>query len=148
MEHSTRAGASSARNPSPSCYRTSAQEVLVLELHVLVGGEGAHPDVRDRVPGDAGADAHQDAEVHDRRKHRPVDRELLNLVQERFALLGAALARLRQEKTAVVGIAAVSEGALDLVEASTRPAAVAGVPPPREEEPADLLLFPSEEKAA
>src|SRR6266446_546296 len=141
-EHSTRAGASSARNPSPSGSRTRAQEVLVLELHVLVGGEGAHPDVRDRVPGDAGADAHQDAEVHDRREHRPVDRELLNLVQERFALLGVALARLLQEQIVDVGIAAVGVGALGLDERLHPARGVAGVPHRGEEEPAELLLLP------
>src|SRR5262245_49371035 len=83
---------------SASCARSSprAAEVPlgILQGHVLAGRPWAHPDVRDRVLGDAGTDAHEDAEVVDRRVHHPVDRELLDLEQDRLALLDVALPRL------------------------------------------------------
>ena len=59
----------------------------LLESHVFVRRERAHPDVRDRVLGHAVADTHQRAQVHHRCEHRPIDRELLDLEQDRFTLL-------------------------------------------------------------
>jgi hypothetical protein len=43
------------------------------------------------VPRDARADAVQEAEVHDRREHLALDRELLDLVQQRLAPIDVAL---------------------------------------------------------
>src|SRR5690242_4143319 len=109
--------------------RVSAGPALRLELHVLVGREWAHPDVGDRVLGDARPDAVQGAQVHDRREHHAVDRELLDLVQQRLALRGVALRRLLAEKLVDVGISAVGVAALGLdegLDAARRVAGVAG----------------------
>jgi len=46
---------------------------------------------------DARADTHQRAKVVDRCEHRPIDRQLLDLVEDRFALLAVALAGLLLE---------------------------------------------------
>src|SRR5213078_5220230 len=59
---------------------------LVLEPHVLPGREGHHVNRVDRVLGDPRPDPHQSSQVHDRREHHPVDRQLLDPVQESFAL--------------------------------------------------------------
>src|SRR6185312_650256 len=59
---------------------------LILDLHVLVGRERAHPHVGDRVFGDARADPVQRAQIHHRREHDPVDRQLLDLVEDLGAL--------------------------------------------------------------
>src|SRR5438067_1802673 len=70
----------------------------VPELHVLVRRERAHLDPGDGVLRDPRPDAHQGAEIHDRREHRAVDRELLDLVQQRLAFLRIPLVRLLQEE--------------------------------------------------
>src|SRR5690348_1454028 len=67
---------------------------LPLDFYVLVGWERAHPHIRDRVLGDARADAHEGAEVNDRRIHHTVDGELLDLVKQRLAFGPVRLARL------------------------------------------------------
>src|SRR6266571_9572630 len=60
--------------------------LLVLDFHVLVARERAHPHIGDRVLDDAWADSHQRAQIHHRSEHRPVDRQLLDLVEDRSAL--------------------------------------------------------------
>src|SRR5262249_43828234 len=104
-----------------------------LELNVLVGREWAHPYLSNRVPGDARTDAHEHAQVHDRRIHRPVDGKLLDVVQQRLALPYVTLARLVTEHLVDVRVAAVGVGALglhDLLDSARR---VAGVSRPSHE---------------
>src|SRR5262249_5423289 len=79
-------------------YSAFASSTLLLELHVLVRREWRHPHVGNGVLGDARTDAHQGAQIHDRRVHHPVDGELLDLVQQRLALLEVALVRLLAEQ--------------------------------------------------
>src|SRR6266446_10327810 len=86
--------------------RDPERDRLALDLHVLVGRERAHPDIGDRVLGDARTDPHQGAQIHHRREHRPLDRQLLDLVQDCLALLGITLARLLEEHLVDIGIAA------------------------------------------
>src|SRR5215468_2029726 len=88
-----------------SC-QLSLPQTLILELDVLVGGKWAHPDVGDGVLGNARADAHQRTQVHYRRVHHAIDGQLLDLVQQRLALLGIALVRLLFEELVDVRIAA------------------------------------------
>src|SRR5712691_6253897 len=53
------------------------------------------------------ANTHQRAQIHDRREHDPIDRELLDAVEERLALAGIALSRLLVEQIVDVGIAPI-----------------------------------------
>src|SRR5215475_5556009 len=69
-----------------SAAPATPQRRLVPKLYVLVGRPWAHPDVGDRVPGDARTDAHKGTQIHDRRIHDPLHRELLNLEKHRLAL--------------------------------------------------------------
>ena len=96
--------------PLPS--DTWRRQPLRLDLHVLIGGECAHPHLAHRVLGDAWADADQRAQIHDRRKHRPVDRELLNLVEQHRALVAVPLGRLLLVQFIDFGIAAKVRPAL------------------------------------
>src|SRR6516162_1404878 len=90
----------------------SSERALLLDLEVLVGREWAHPNICDRVLGDARADPHQGAKVQDRSVHDPVDRQLLDLVQDRLALGVVALGCLLPKQFVDVGIAAIGVGAL------------------------------------
>src|SRR5688572_14904181 len=60
---------------------------LRLELDVLDGRPGAHPDVGDGVLRHPRPDPDEHPQVHHRGEHHPVDRELLDLEQQRLALL-------------------------------------------------------------
>ena len=107
-----------------------AHDPLVLEAHVLVGRKRRVVDRRDRVLRDTRPDAHQRAKIHDRREHHPVDRELLDLVEQRFAPAGVALPRLLLEQVVDVRVAAVGIGPLGEDELCTRLAALPELPTP------------------
>src|SRR5215468_965329 len=81
--------------------------LLILQLHILVGGEGVHGYRVDVVLGHPWAYPDEDTQVHDRREHHAVDGELLDLVQDDLPLGGIALARLLHEHLVDVGVAAV-----------------------------------------
>src|SRR5215510_15818820 len=72
--------------------------LLVLELHVLIGGPDRHWHQIDRVIGDARSDPDQHSRAPDWREHHAVDRELLNAVEEDLALGGIPLPRLLLEQ--------------------------------------------------
>src|SRR5215831_15082839 len=55
--------------------------LLVLELHVLIGGPDRHWHQIDRVIGDARSDPDQHSRAPNWREHHAVDRELLNAVE-------------------------------------------------------------------
>src|SRR5947208_11216679 len=93
----TTIGTQPLRSPWSRAWGVRRTQVLALDLHVLVGRERAHPDIGDRVLGDARTDPHQRAQIHDRREHRPVDRQLLDFEQKFLALFGVALAGLLPE---------------------------------------------------
>ena len=76
---------------------------------------------------DARPDAHQRAKVHDRREHHPVDRELLDLVEQRFAPAGVALPRLLLEQVVDVRVPAVRVAPLREDELLDAARGVAGV---------------------
>src|SRR6516165_5085087 len=123
-------------------YSAFASSTLLLELHVLVRREWRHPHVGNGVLGDARTDAHQGAQIHDRRVHHPVDGELLDLVQQRLALFGVALVRLLAEQIVDVRIAAVGVVALGLHERLHPAGGVAGIARRGHEQAAQLLLLP------
>src|SRR5439155_15671031 len=114
----------------------------VLEAHVFVGREGRHRDDVDGVIGHARSDAHQRAEVHHRREHHALDRQLLDAMEQRLPPAGIALARLLQEQVVEVGIAAVGVGALRVHEGLHATRGVARVARGGEEDAAQLLLAP------
>src|SRR5579864_4160991 len=114
----TRSGLRIPASPQTSIEtkRIWPESRLLLDLHVLVRRKRAHPDIGDGMLGDARADADQRAQIHDRREHHPVDRQLLDLVQQRRALVAVTLARLLLVKFVDVGIAATGKRALGLDE--------------------------------
>src|SRR6266404_8817949 len=114
--------------PPPPGRPDPAVRRLALDLQVLIGGERAHPHIGDRVLGDARADPHQGAQIHDRREHRPIDRCLLYLEQDRLAFLRVALARLLQEQLVEIVIAAEGKGALRIDERLDAAGGIAGIP--------------------
>src|SRR3989441_12117092 len=106
----------SARRVSWARATISAAYLWVLEPHVLIGGERAHGDRGDRVLGQARPHPHQRAQVHDRREHHAVDRELLDAVQQGLALGDVALPRLLLEQLVDVRIPPVGVAALGVDE--------------------------------
>src|SRR2546427_3656954 len=115
---------------------------LVLDPHVFVRRERGIVDRGDRVLGDARPDPHQGAKVHGRTEHRAVDRELLDLEQERLALADVALPRLLQEQVVDVGIAAVRVGTLGVDELLHPAGGIPRVAHAGDEEVTQLLLAP------
>src|SRR5207244_12694669 len=100
---------------------------LVLQLDVLVDRERVQGHPVERVVGHARAHAAQRAVVHDRQEHRAVDRELLDLVEDRLALRDVALLRLLQEELVDVRVAAVGVRPLRIDELADPAGRVAGV---------------------
>src|SRR5437879_3659501 len=105
-----------------------ARRLLGLDLHVLVGRPDRHRHEVDRVIGHTRTDPHQGSQVHDRREHRPVDRQLLDAIEQRFALFDVALAGLLLEQVVDVGVAAIGVGALGVHELGHAAGGVAGGP--------------------
>src|SRR2546422_10839054 len=60
---------------------------MLPNLHVLVGRKGRVVDPGDRVLGDLRAHDHQRAEVHDRREQQAIEREMLEVMEDRLALM-------------------------------------------------------------
>src|SRR5215467_9700628 len=115
---------------------------LLPDLHVFVGRERAHPYVRDRVLRNARANAHQRAEMDDRRVHDPIDRQLLDLVEHGLALLGVTLDGLLLKELVDIGITAISVGALGLDEGFDAARGIARVAGPSHEQAAQFLGLP------
>src|SRR3989441_7057013 len=63
-----------------------AASLLALEAHVLVGRERYQVLRVEHVLGHPRPDSSQRTVVHDRREHDPVDRELLDAMEQRLAL--------------------------------------------------------------
>src|SRR5436309_766902 len=116
--------------------------LVALEPHVLVGRPWRHRHQIDGVLRQTRANGHQGAEVHDRREHRPVDRELLDPVQQRLALAHVTLTRLLLEQIVDVRIAAVGVAAFRVHELLHPAGRVPRIAHPDEEQAAQLLLAP------
>src|SRR5712691_1235208 len=87
--------------------RNSSKPLLALEPHVLIGGVDRQRDQVDRVIRHPRPDPNQHARVPDRRKHHPIDRELLDAMEQDFPLRGVPLASLLLKQFVDVGITSI-----------------------------------------
>src|SRR5262249_118350 len=114
----------------------------ILELHVLGGGRDGHRHQVDRVVGDARPAPDEPPGAPDWREHHAVDRELLNAVEQNFALRGVALPRLLLEQLVDVRIAAIGVTSLRVDECLRARGRIPRIPRGREKKPSELLLLP------
>src|SRR6266851_860242 len=87
-----------------------------LELEVLIGREGVQGDRVDGMVGDPRPDPMQGPKVHDRRKHHPLHRELLNALQQGLPRGPVAFPRLLLKERIDVRIAPIRVGPLRIDE--------------------------------
>src|SRR5262245_929253 len=99
--------------PSPDCWDLLwALSLFGCQRNVLVWRRvGMAGDQAQAGLGDARPDAVDERQLPDRRIDVPLLHELLNLMQDRFALLGVELGRLLFEEGIDIGIVAVDIGA-------------------------------------
>src|SRR5262245_40547109 len=117
-----------------------------LEPNLFVGRKGYQMHRIEHVLGNARPYAAQGAVVHDRREHHAIDRELLDAMEQRFALARVALARLLVEQIVEIRVAAVRVAALGIHERLDPARRIARVADRGHEEPAKLLLAPGSQE--
>src|SRR5262249_30189347 len=94
------------------CMSHRNASVLIFEPHVLVGGPNRQRHQIDRMVGHPGTDPNQHPSAPNRRKHHAVNRQLLDMPEQGFALCEVPLAGLLLEQFVDVWVSAVGVAAL------------------------------------